>query len=132
VQFVDRVVNTRQHRRRLGRAAQHQMNIGGEAEWMLLDRSALVQPPRRSRRRNAIGQIAVDDPGDEISKVVGVIAGRDDMILVGGIGNEAVDPIVGIDEACDDPQTEFLARKACKHLVDGAERVFGSGALLDD
>jgi hypothetical protein len=39
------------------------MNVGGEAQRMLLNSEAFVAPPRRGRCRDAIGKEAVDDSG---------------------------------------------------------------------
>ncbi len=100
------------------------MDVGRKPQRVLFDQRTFVLPPRRGRSGDAVGEITVDHAGNEIGEVLGVAAGRDDVILIGGIGDEAVDPRVGIDKAGYDAEPKLLPRESCQHLVDGAERIF--------
>src|SRR5262249_44939837 len=55
----------RQHLRCLRRAAQHEMDVGGEAQRMLFDTRPFLPPPGGGGGSNAVGEEAVDDAGQE-------------------------------------------------------------------
>src|SRR4029077_9066112 len=90
LQLVEGAVETSQHLRCLGCAAEHEMNIGGEAQRMLLDACAQMEAPGRGRRSDTVGKEAVSDAREEVLEILGITARGHDQVLVGGIGNDAL------------------------------------------
>ena len=129
LQLVDGCVETTQHLRCLGCAAEHEMNIGGDAQRMLLDACAQMEAPSRGRRSDTVGKEAVSDPREEVLQILGITPCGHDQVLVGGICNERVDAAVGINEAGDDSEPELLFRESLEHLVYRRERVSSGRAL---
>ena len=84
LQLVDGCVETRQHLRCLGCAAEHEVNIGGEAQPMLLDACALMEAPTRGRRSDTVGKEAVNDAGQESLQVLSFAVYCKDLVAVAG------------------------------------------------
>src|SRR4029079_3828702 len=129
LQFVDGRVETRQHLRCLGCAAEHEMNIGAEAQPVLLDACALMKAPSRGRRDDTVGKEAVNDAGEEVLQILGFTSCGYDEVLVGWIRDERVDATVGINEAGNDAEPELLFCERLEHLVYRRERVSSGRAL---
>src|SRR5262249_547131 len=121
--LVDCVIEARQHLRCLRRAAQHEMNIGGEAQRMLFDARSLLPAPGRGGGSKAVGEGAVDDGGQEVSEVLSIVGDWNDLVPMRLICNEGVDAVVGIDEPSNDPEAKLLLRESVEHLLDRVERV---------
>src|SRR3954452_22376871 len=105
------------------------MNIGGEAQPMLLDPCALMEAPSRGRRSDTVGKEAVSDAREEVLQILGITPGGHDQVLVGGVCNERVDAAVGISEAGNDSEPELLFRESLEHLVYRRECVSSGRAL---
>jgi hypothetical protein len=108
------------------------MKVSRETQRMLLDAGALFDAPGGGVRRHAVGEKAVDRAVDEIAQIVAVACDRNDLLLVGRIGNEGVDARIGIRIAGDHPEPKFFLRERVEHLLDGPEWVAAAGALGQD
>jgi hypothetical protein len=82
--------------------------------------------------RNTVGEKAVDHAVAEIAQIVAVACDRNDLLLVGRIGNEVVDALIGIRITGNHPEPKFLLREHVEHLLDGPEWVAATGALGQD
>jgi hypothetical protein len=127
LEFVDCLIEARQHLRRLRRSAQHEMYIGGEAQRVLFDERTGVAPPRRRHCHDAIGDKAVNDPVLKIAQVLHFALDRKNPVSVCRIGDEGVHALVGIDEAGNDPELKLSLGEGVEHLLDCAERVSAAG-----
>src|SRR5262249_14533228 len=130
--LIDRVIEASEHLWCLRGPAQHEMDVGGEAQWMLFDTRSLLPAPGCGGGGNAIGEEAVDDAGQEISQVLSIVGDWNDLILMSLVCNEGVDAVVGIDEPRNDPEAELLLRESVEHLLDRVERVSAASASRQD
>src|SRR5262249_19184897 len=110
------------HLRCLRRAAQHEMDVGGEAQRMFFDASSFLLAPGCGGGSNTIGEEAVDDAGQEISHILSIAGGGNDLVPMRLVCNEGVDAVIGIDESGNDPEAKLLLRESIEHLFDCAER----------
>src|SRR4051794_35186170 len=105
------------------------MNIGGEAQRMLLDAGALMEAPSRGRRSDTVGKEAVSDAREEVQQILSIAPCGHDQVLEGRICNERVDAAVGINEAGNDSEPELLFCESLEHLAYRRERVSSGRAL---
>src|SRR5262245_18404977 len=95
---------------------------------MLFDARAFIAAPGCRSCGNAIGEEAVDHPGQDVWQVLGIVGYGKDLIPVSRICNEGIDARVGINESGSDPQPKFLLPEDVEHLLDRAERISTAGA----
>jgi hypothetical protein len=130
--LIDPVIEASQHLRRLRRAAQHEMNVGGEAQRMLFDARAFPPAPGGGGGSDPIGEEAVDDAGQEISQVLGIVGNWNDLVPMRRIGDEGVEALVGVDEPGNDPEAKLLLGEGVEHRIDRAERISAAGTSGQD
>src|SRR5262249_40982612 len=95
---------------------------------MLFDARSFVPAPGCGGGGNAIGEEAVDDAGQEISQVLSIAGGGNDLVPVRLVRNEGIDAVVGIHEPGNDAEAKLFSRERLEHLLDCVERVSAAAA----
>ena len=99
---------------------------------MLFDARAFPPAPGGGGGGDAIGEEAVDDAGQEISQVLGIVGNWNDLVPMRRIGDEGVDTLVGVDKPGNDPEAKPLLGEGVEHPIDRAERISAAGASGHD